>query len=317
MSEAYSWQPSATVDIIKKRAVLYQQIRDFMRGRDILEVDTPILSHYGITDPYIESLQTASIQSYYLNTSPEFYMKRLLAAGTGSIYQITHVFRDEEQGKQHNIEFTMLEWYRQGFDYYQLMTELAQLLESLGLAKPDKITYQDAFEQTIQLNPHTVETAELCQIANRYGWETRSNDRHELLDFIYSSVVIGQLDTEKPLIIYDYPECMAALATHKTGFPVVSERFELFIDGMEIANGFNELLDAEEQRARFDSDLLQRKENSQHEPPIDPEFLAAMEAGIPKCAGIALGLDRLLMVLTENDDIVKVNTFNLKHREGF
>lgn len=312
MIDSIAWQPSANIDVIKKRAALYQQIRSFMQERAILEVDTPILSHYCISDPYVESLQTTYVEPYYLNTSPEFCMKRLLAAEVESIYQIAHVFRGEEAGKRHNIEFTMLEWYRLGFDYYQLMDELADLLNIIGLATPDKMTYAEAFQQTIQIDPHTIKLTGLCQLANKYGWKTNSNDRHELLDFIFSSVVMRKLNREKPLIIHDYPECMSALATLKSGTPIVSERFELFIDGMEIANGFNELTNAKEQKARFEADLEKRKQNSQHEPTIDPNFLAALAAGLPKCAGIAVGLDRLLMILTENDDINNVTTFNLQ-----
>lgn len=286
-----------------------------MDARSILEVDTPVLSRYGITDPYIESIQApCSIDenaSLYLQTSPEFYMKRLLAASSGSIYQIAHVFRNEESGKRHQIEFNMLEWYRTGFDYHQLMEELGELLVFIGLGVPDKMTYAAAFMQVAKLDPHTAEIAKLHSLCKQHGWQTTEEDRHILLDYIYSEIVMKNISNEKPLIIYDYPACMSALATLKQSDPVVSERFELFINNMEIANGFNELTDAEEQLERFEAELALRKKRGQAEPPIDKPFLAALSAGLPECAGVAVGIERLLMVLSEKDDIKDVTTFTL------
>ncbi|MCZ6804159.1 MAG: EF-P lysine aminoacylase EpmA [Proteobacteria bacterium] len=315
MAPGNSWQPTASIEIIKKRAMLLQQIRNFMRKRGIVEVDTPILSHYGCSDPYIQSMTTVNSPEkdtqLYLHTSPEYCMKRLLAAGSGPIYQLAHVFRDEESGKCHNIEFTMLEWYRTGFGYHQLMDELDELLSEIGLMKPDKMTYAQSFLQTVQIDPHTVETKQLQIHAGRYGWETDSEDHHALLDFIFSEVVIKKFDNNKPLIIYDYPECMAALATLKPETPRVSERFELFIDGMEIANGFNELINADEQFTRFESDLITRRNKKLPEPPIDNNFIAALKSGLPESAGIAVGIDRLLMVLSGKNDINKVCSFTL------
>jgi len=315
MASELSWQPTASIEIIKKRAVLLHQIRNFMSERGIVEVDTPILSHYGCSDPYIQSMTTANIfekeARLYLHTSPEFCMKRLLAACSGPIYQLTHVFRDEESGKCHKTEFTMLEWYRPGFDYHQLMGELGELLSEIGLMKPDKMTYAQSFLQTVQFDPHTVDTKQLQAITRQHGWETDSEDRHALLDFIFSEVVIKKIDNHKPLIIYDYPECMAVLATLKPGNPQVSERFELFISGMEIANGFNELINADEQSARFETDLNTRRNRNLPEPPIDINFLAALKSGLPESAGIAVGIDRLFMVLSGKNDINEVSTYTL------
>ena len=284
-----------------------------MRERAILEVETPILSHSGVSDPYIQSMQTQSRENIplYLHTSPEFCMKRLLAADSGSIYQIARVFRDEEVGKRHTTEFSMLEWYHLDFDYHQLMAEVGDLLNVIGLAFPEKITYSDAFLQTIQVDPHIADNEKLRQIARNSGWETESDDRHELLDFVFSSVVLRQLNTEKPLIIHDYPACMAVLSTLKPTNPPISERFELFINGMEIANGFNELTDASEQHARFEQDLEKRRATGKETAPIDEYFLAALDEGLPKCAGVAIGLDRLLMVLTKREHIHEVNAFTL------
>tara|TARA_R110000782_G_scaffold53221_12_gene113509 strand:- start:120 stop:1073 length:954 start_codon:yes stop_codon:yes gene_type:complete len=309
------WQPSASLEIIKRRAVLLQQIRNFMLSRDIMEVDTPILSHFGISDPYIQSMTTSNASEgdamLYLHTSPEFCMKRLLAAGLDSIYQITHVFRNEESGKRHNTEFAMLEWYRTGFDYYQLMDEVAELLVSIGLTAPEKMTYAEAFMLTLQLDPHTVGVKQLQTLCQDNGWDADENDRHGLLDFIFSELVIKNIKNTKPLIIYDYPECMSALASLKAGYPVVSERFELFINNMEIANGFNELTDADEQSNRFEADLETRRNKGLAEPAIDKNFLAALQSGMPKCAGVAIGVERLLMVLSGKDDINAVSTFTL------
>ena len=310
-----SWQPSASVEIIKKRAKLLQQIREFMHSREITEVETPILSHFGISDPYIQSLTTSGVsdrdEMLYLHTSPEFCMKRLLAAGSGSIYQIAHVFRNEESGKRHNTEFSMLEWYRTGFDYYQLMDEVGELLNDIGLEVPAKMTYADAFKQTIEIDPHTVATSELQSLCKQHGWDDASDERHALLDFLFSVAIIKNLNQTKPLFIYDYPECMSALATLKEGEPIVSERFELFIAGMEIANGFNELTDADEQVHRFEKELSTRRHKGLAEPPIDKHFVAALKSGLPECSGVAVGIDRLLMVLSEKDDINEVSTFIL------
>lgn len=317
MTSDNSWQPTASLDIIQKRAALMWQIRDFMDRHDILEVDTPILSHFAVTDPYIQSLATSNVfekeTPLYLHTSPEYCMKRLLAAGTESIYQIAHVFRDEESGKRHHTEFTMLEWYRQNFDYYQLMDDVEQLLLDVGLSKPNRITYAEAFIETVQIDPHTATIEQLQEISGKHGWGSDSDDHHALLDYIFSEAVIKKIDNSQPLFIYDYPECMAALATLKEGVPRVAERFELFIHNMEIANGFNELCDANEQKQRFETELISRKAKGLSSLPVDSHFLAALESGLPKTAGVALGIDRLLMVLSGKDDIKEVMTFTLNN----
>ena len=312
-----SWQPTASLDIIRKRAALLWQIRDFMDRHDILEVDTPILSHFAVTDPYIQSLKTNHVfeqdTALYMHTSPEYCMKRLLAADSGSIYQISHVFRDEESGKRHRTEFSMLEWYRVGFDYKRLMDDVTELLSEVGLTKPDKMTYAEAFMQTVNLNPHTAELNQLQEIGGQHGWGSDSEDRHALLDYIFSEVVMKNINNGQPLFIYDYPECMAALATINDAKPPVAERFELFINGMEIANGFNELCDANEQKHRFEKELKERKEKGLASVPIDSHFISALQAGLPKSAGVALGIDRLLMALCGKDDIKDVMTFSLNN----
>lgn len=310
-----SWPPKAADHILKRRAELYRQIREFMEKRGVLEVDTPILSRYGNSDPYLDSFRVYAAQQparqYYLHTSPELCMKRLLAAGSGSIYQLSHVFRAESPGRRHLSEFTMLEWYRVGLDYYQLMDEVIAFVIALGLDRPDTLTYAEAFQAALGIDPHTVAPETLRQLAIEQGWGTANADRHALLDFLFSAVVMAQPDHKKPLIIYDYPECMAALATLKERRPAVSERFELFLNGMEIANGFNELTDVDEQKKRFAAELKQRCENNLHQPPLDTHFLNALKRGLPKSAGVAFGLDRLMMVLTGKDDIREVCAFTL------
>ena len=288
-----------------------------MAARDVLEVDTPILSRYGVTDPFIENIQAKTSltqhKQLYLHTSPEFCMKRLLAAGVGDIYQICHVFRDDELGQRHMIEFSMLEWYRLGLDYQQLMDEVCLLLHELGLETPRRKRYADAFLETIKIDPLQASIESLQQLAIEAGWEAASDDRHELLDFIFSQLVIKKIKNAKSLIIYDYPACMAALARLSKTNPAVSERFEVFIDGMEIANGFSELTNAQEQRQRLLADKAYRQQRQMHCPSIDERFLAALEAGLPVCAGVAVGLDRLLMVLSGARHIAEVNCFTLEN----
>ena len=288
-----------------------------MSARGILEVDTPILSRSAVSDPYIESIQaksrTGGNDKLYLHTSPEYCMKRLLASGSGDIYQIAHVFRDEETGRKHSMEFAMLEWYRTGFDHLQLMDEVISLLTDLGLEEPKKLSYQDAFLDTVDINPHVSDIEELQQLAHSHGWQNASADRHELLDFIFSTQVINGLKAAKSLIIYDYPECMAALAKVRQSNPAVSERFEVFYEGIELANGFNELTDAVEQRQRFSQDQQIRAGQGKHLPPVDEHLLAALTSGLPECAGVAVGLDRLLMMLLQKETIDSVHTFNLRN----
>jgi lysyl-tRNA synthetase class 2 len=316
MDNNKNWQPAATLEVIRQRADLLNSIRDFMQERSILEVETPVLSHAAVTDPHIHSLSTVCRpqdkphnEKLYLHTSPEFCMKRLLAAGSGPIYQITKVFRDQESGSRHQPEFTILEWYRPGFDYTELMSEIDNLLQGLGLEKSQRQSYRDTFWQETSLDPHTTGIDALHTLAVQSGWERGSDDHAELLDFVFSMKVIPQLGMKSPLFIYDYPVCQAALATIKECEPPVAERFELFISGMEIANGFNELCNAGEQRSRFDRDLTQRAQTGKPAVPVDELFITALDHGLPACAGVAVGLDRLLMALTGSTKIDDVLTF--------
>ncbi len=273
-----------------------------MERRGILEVETPILDASGNTDPNIESLRAnvrhggADPRQFYLHTSPEFPMKRLLAAGSGPIYQIVRVFRDDPIGRLHQPEFTMLEWYRLGFDHQHLMTELEELIRALGLPAVRRITYGAAFVTHCGLNPHLASLAELQAAAAEHGLASTEDDRSVLLDFLFSHAVAPRLG-EAPVIVYDYPVSQAALARIHEGDPPVAERFELFLDCMEIANGYNELTDYIKQDYRFLQDNEKRVRRGLETIPVDKKLIAAMHHGLPECAGVAVGLDRLLMAM--------------------
>lgn len=317
MSE--SWCPYADKRLITLRAETYTKIRQFMADRKILEVETPVLSHATVTEVQLESFrseysspQTSSGNILYLQTSPEYAMKRLLASGTGAIYQISKVFRNEEQGKLHNPEFTLLEWYQPDYDHHQLMRELELFLNLFGMNHCEKASYAEIFLEHTGLNPHTCDTNALKSVAQQHGLSSTLEERSGLLDFIFSYKITPTLGNTSPLLIYDYPTCQYALAKLSDGMPKVAERFELFINGMEIANGFNELTDAEEQLARFEQELASRKKEKRSDLPIDHLFLDALKQGLPDCAGVAVGIDRLLMALTGVNDIREVLTFPIE-----
>ena len=307
------WQPNTTQVTLQGRAGMLACIRAFMAERGILEVETPILSRAGNPDPNIHSLTTTTglteLRQYYLNTSPEFAMKRLLAAGSGSIYQITRAFRNDAASRLHQPEFTMLEWYRPDYDHHMLMDELATLLHALELGQCRRLAYAEVFRTYIELDPHSAGLAALADKATSLGLVGAAQDRALLLDFLFNYSVSPHLGLEAPLFLYDYPACQAALARLSTGRPQVAERFELFISGMEIANGFHELADAAEQRARFDRQNSIRQSTGAEQVRMDEPLLAALEQGLPDCAGVAVGLDRLLMAITDSDTISDVMTF--------
>jgi lysyl-tRNA synthetase class 2 len=256
-------------------------VRAFFAERGVLEVETPTLSAGGATDPHIESLlsRVAGVPGeLYLTTSPEFAMKRLLAAGSGDIYQLCKVFRDGERGRWHNPEFTLLEWYRIGFDDAALMSEVELLIARL-------------------LDPHTTDDRALEGAAQRLGVACEADlDRDSKLDLLMGLVVGPQLGRDRPCFICDYPASQASLARLKPGLPQVAARFELYLDGIELCNGFHELADPAEQRARFEQDLAIRRARGQVEPRLDERLLAALEEGMPDCAGVALGFDRLAAI---------------------
>jgi len=313
------WRSTASLDVIKKRAVLLRQIRAFFYARDVLEVETPALSVAGNTDPTIESFSTeytgpGKVDQLYLHTSPEFAMKRLLAAGSGAIYQLCKVFRNGEAGRHHHPEFSMLEWYRPEFDHHQLMDEVALLIDDvIGAANLPvrKITYQNAFIEYAGIDPLDTNCQALAQCAAQHGLESvvgMDNANVDVwCDLLMDQVVMPKLGLGR-VFIYDYPASQAALSRISNKDSRVAERFELFIDGVEIANGFHELTDAKEQRQRFENENKKRQEAGLSMLPIDVNLIAALQEGLPDCAGVALGIDRLLMLLMGLDSISTVIT---------
>ncbi|OGT77019.1 MAG: EF-P lysine aminoacylase GenX [Gammaproteobacteria bacterium RIFCSPLOWO2_02_FULL_47_50] len=310
------WQPAVSFEMLLARARLLEKLRKFMNKHGILEVETPILVDAAVSDPHIESFETAlqypggrHIRKHFLHTSPEYAMKRLLASGSGPIYQICRVFRDNEIGKYHNPEFTMLEWYRPEYDHHQLMDELDELLQVLNFKPAQKKTYAEVFKEKTDLDPHTTALVELQKTATDYGYTAQGDERSVLLDFIFSHCVCDHLGHECPHMIYDFPVVQSALARIRHSDPPVAERFELFIHGLEIANGFHELCDAGEQKKRFVQDNLQREKSGKPEVFIDEKFIEALKYGLPPCAGVAVGVDRLLMAMHHCTDIREVIAF--------
>jgi lysyl-tRNA synthetase class 2 len=312
-----TWRPGIPIEAIKSRAALLDQIRQFFSQRDILEVDTPLLCSAGITDPSIEPLTVDRGASLalprFLQTSPEYAMKRLLAAGSGPIYQVAKAFRDGEAGPRHNPEFTLLEWYRPDYDHHQLMTEVAELVcHCLGDRSSHKCSYRELFAQTLDLDPFTATVKQLTEIAKQHidvGFV--SDDRDLWLDLLMSHLLEPELADKGLCFVYDYPESQAALSrVVQSGDVAVGQRFELYVDGMELANGYCELTDATEQERRFVADNEKRKDLGLEQRPLDTRLLAALAEGLPACSGVALGVDRLLMTRTGARDIRDVIAFD-------
>ncbi|RKZ78500.1 MAG: EF-P lysine aminoacylase GenX [Gammaproteobacteria bacterium] len=317
------WQPSAKIETLQQRAQYLADIRLFFAERDVWEVETPILSQSAPTAPYLDSFTTnfmpigsQSKQTYYLQTSPEFAMKRLLAAGSGSIYQIARVFRNGEQGRLHSPEFTMLEWYRPELTLNQLMDEVNILLQQVFHFKPiSRLSYRGVFEFYLKLNVFSCSDDDIKHCALDHinslpaDFET---DRDGWLELLMSHVIEPRLaDMNLPLFVYDFPASQAQLAKvikDRDGNDV-ADRFELYIDSVEIANGYNELLDADELRRRFENDNQQRQQQNKPEIPLDEHLLSAMQSGLPECSGVALGFDRLIMLATNKAHIQAVQSF--------
>lgn len=299
------WRPTATLAALHQRAAMLARVREFFAERGVLEVDTPILSAAAVSDPQIESLTTRVAGwsgRFHMSTSPEYPMKRLLAAGSGDIYQVCKVFRDAERGRWHNPEFTMIEWYRLGFDDADLMVEVEHLTaELLGphrrLEPAERLTYAEALHRHAGVDAHADCERTLALAASHHGIVCHAElDRDAKLDLLMGLVVGPKLGRERPCFICDYPASQASLARLKPGHPAVAARFEFYVDGIELANGFHELANAGEQRARFTQDLATRRSRGQPEFPLDERLLAALNAGIPDCAGVAMGFDRLVAI---------------------
>lgn len=317
------WQPSASLEMLKKRAAILAKIRAFFATREVLEVETPLLAHATVPDPYILSIP-ASIRdphssqenTYYLQTSPEYAMKRLLAAGCGSIYQICKAFRQDELGRLHNPEFTILEWYRLRFDHHALMDEVDDLFHTL-LQTPaaDRYTYTQAFEHFLGINPHTASLRMLedCARAQTEIILNATLERDGWLNLLMSHGIEPHLGPDRPAFIYDFPASQAALARLRPGNPALASRFEVYYHGIELGNGFHELQDAKEQRARFLRDLDQRNQQGIPTVPLDERFLAALNHGLPDCAGIAIGIDRLVMLALGAEKIEELISFSFEN----
>lgn len=308
------WRPSATLDTLKKRADLLSQIRSFFAVAGVMEVETPLLGPAGVTDLHIDCIEARPCgRTGYLQSSPEYFMKRLLAAGSGPIYSLGKVFRDGEEGSRHRPEFTLLEWYRPGWDDTRLMSEVEALFLLLvnGPLTVSRFSYGQVFEAVLGLNPHTMELAELQQTAaTEFGEQWMAEGRGTLLDLLFSMRVEPQLP-EGLVFIHHYPACQAALARldRDEAGVAIARRFEVFLNGMELGNGYLELTDAVEQRTRFQADLALRAAAGRKPMPIDEALLAALASGLPECAGVAIGVDRLLMQLLGAGDIGDVVAF--------
>lgn len=304
--------PTAKLNYLQQRAKILQQIRDFFAQRNVLEVETPLLCSSSATDPHIASF--ALPEQRYLQTSPEFPMKRLLAAGSGAIYQICKSFRVEEMGRYHNPEFTMLEWYRPDFDHLALMQEVDELLQTILISKSaQRITYAALFEKFLAFNPHQCSLTDLKNCAVQQKIDVAESfpidDRDAWLQLLMAYCIEPQLGFSQPIFIYDFPTSQAALAKIRPGNPAVAERFEVYVKGIELANGYHELADAAEQRRRFVADNLQRERLGHPTVPIDEYLLSALP-NFPDCAGVALGIDRLIMLALAANTIHDIISFS-------
>jgi len=313
------WQPDCSLAMLQRRAELLQQLRLFFFQRQILEVDAPVLGRSTVTDINIESISArVSGDSAYLQTSPEYFLKRLLAAGSGDIYCLGKAFRDGEAGGRHNPEFLLLEWYRLGWDEHQLMDEVGALISHLYEARGlpslmvHRRTYSQCFSQVLGIDPHTAALSDLQALATAAGSPSWAKEnRANCLDLLFSLKVEPQLPSGL-VFVHDYPDCQAALAQTMVDSQGqrVSRRFEAFLNGMELANGYFELTDSNEQRRRFEVDQARREDANKPIVALDNRLLGALEQGLPTCAGVALGVDRLLMQLQGAASIAEVMPFS-------
>lgn len=295
------WQPTASIATLETRASMLRAAREYFTATRALEVETPTLSASGVTDIHLASVGAdACGQRRFLHTSPEYPMKRLLAAGCGDIWQICRVYRDGESGRFHNPEFTLIEWYRLGIDHHSLMSDVERLISAMlppsrHFDSAERLTYReavqlhagvDAFDDPLAVLIARLESAQIEVPTSIH------DDRDACLDLIMATLVGPRLGRERLSFVYDYPASQAALARVRGR---VASRFEAYLDGIELANGFHELGNPQEQRARFEADLAERVRRGLPPMPIDERLLAALEHGLPECSGVALGFDRLVM----------------------
>ena len=312
-----TWKAAAGVALARQRADMLQQARTFFRTRDVLEVDTPALSRHAASDPNLESLRVAGPggTTLYLQTSPESFMKRLLADGYPDIYGLGHVFRGGEAGRLHQPEFTMVEWYRRDFGLDAMIDEtvalIAALLDRPDLGEADSLEYRDAFKQFAGIDPFAATTDELAEAASADAGlrDSLGDDRGAWLDLLLSTRVATGFAADRLTVLRHFPASQAALARLCPLDGQVADRFEIFYGEMELANGFVELRDPDEQRRRMLADLEKRGTAGRQAVPLDEPLLAALESGLPRCAGVAVGFERVLMLATGADDIRDVMTF--------
>ncbi|WP_421533771.1 elongation factor P--(R)-beta-lysine ligase [Morganella morganii] len=320
MSDIAGWQPTAPIANLLKRAKIVNEIRRFFADRGVLEVETPTMSQATVTDVHLRAFETqftgpgaAQGITLYLMTSPEYHMKRLLAAGSGPIYQMGRSYRNEEAGRYHNPEFTMLEWYRPHYDMYRLINEVDDLLQqTLECESAESLSYQQAFLRYLDIDPLTAEKDKLREVAAKLDVSNIADteeDRDTILQLLFMVGVEPHIGLEKPTFIYHFPASQASLAEISSEDHRVAERFEVYYKGVELANGFRELTDAAEQRQRFERDNRKRASMGLPEQPIDENLLAALEHGFPECAGVALGIDRLIMLALGAERISDVIAF--------
>jgi lysyl-tRNA synthetase class 2 len=338
-TDGNNWRPTATREALEQRALALARVREFFAKRSVLEVDTPVVVNAPVTDVHIHSAEVRFPDApgrYYLQTSPEFAMKRLLASGSGDIYQICHVARGLERGRHHNAEFTLIEWYRLGYSLEQLMDEVEALARDVlgAIAKPmhsERLSYADAFKTWLGIDPLTADIEELRTASREAGLSMRAApasevsadpsrtaespviaERDQLLEFLMSSRIGPLLGKNALTFIHRYPASQAALARLDSSDPRVALRFELYCEGIELSNGFHELASAAEQRARFEHDLAERRRRGLPADKMDELLLSALEAGLPECSGVALGFDRLLMLAIGAGHIDQVMPFPIE-----
>jgi elongation factor P--(R)-beta-lysine ligase len=315
-----SWRPTASPDALRLRAALNARIRGFFAERGVLEVETPVLSRAGNTDPNISSFALefsgradGAPRRRWLRTSPEFALKRLLAAGVGDCYELGRVFRDGEAGARHNPEFSMLEWYRVGWDHCRLAAEAAEVVgEALALAgrraELETVAYRELYRRELGIDPMSAGVDELRAALGEVEIDPDGLGRDDWLDLLMTHRLQPNFPPDRMLAVFDWPASQCALARLREDpdGTVVAERFELYLGPLELANGYHELRDPAEQGARFDRDLALRAGRGAPTPPRDEALLSALGAGLPECAGVALGVDRLLMAMLGTDRIADV-----------
>lgn len=322
MSETVNWQPGASIENLLRRAEIMKKIRCFFDDRGVIEVETPCLSQATVTDvhmvPFVTHFTSSCLsagQDLYLMTSPEYHMKRLLAAGCGPIFQLCRSFRNEERGRLHNPEFTMLEWYRPHYDMYRLINEVDDLLQQvIDCPAAEMITYQQAFQRYLDIDPFSADKKQLCELAVKRDLGNiaeQEEDKDSLLQLLFMDAVEPHIGKERPAFVYHFPASQASLAQISSEDHRVAGRFEVYYKGVELANGFHELTDAGEQRQRFEQDNRKRTQRGLPQRALDEYLLAALQAGMPECSGVALGVDRLMMIALGAESLAQVMTFTV------